>query len=104
MSFVLVLPRTTLEEAVKIAESIRERIVQSVFCRGRGEIHSEPLNLKGLTISIGAASLTRHVDGRDADVLKTSLLHLADAAMYVAKETGRNRTAVAAEPVKRQGK
>jgi GGDEF domain-containing protein len=34
--------------------------------------------------------------------IKSTLLRLADAAMYVAKETGRNRTAVAGAPVKRR--
>ncbi len=33
---------------------------------------------------------------------KSTLLRLADAAMYVAKETGRNRTALAGQPVRRR--
>ena len=41
-------------------------------------------------------------DEPNTERAKTSLLHLADAAMYVAKETGRNRTAVAGEPVRRR--
>ena len=36
------------------------------------------------------------------DQSKSTLLRLADAAMYVAKETGRNQTAVAGKPVRRQ--
>jgi hypothetical protein len=34
--------------------------------------------------------------------MKSTLLRLADSAMYVAKETGRNRTARAGEPVRRR--
>ena len=33
---------------------------------------------------------------------KSTLLRLADSAMYVAKETGRNRTALAGQPVRRR--
>ena len=34
--------------------------------------------------------------------MKSALLRLADTAMYVAKETGRNRTALAGQPVRRR--
>ena len=60
------------------------------------------MNLKGITCSIGIASLRRHVaDGSNVETSKSTLLRLADSAMYVAKETGRNRTATAGEPVRR---
>ena len=63
----------------------------------------EALHLTGITCSIGVATLKRHVE-RDQPVAdcKSTLLRLADTAMYVAKKTGRNRTAVAAEPVRRR--
>jgi len=101
--FVLVLPETDLEEGIDLAEEIREQIVASTFCAEPSEIQPEPLNLHGLTCSIGIATLQRHLmqDGSPAE-RKGTLLRLADAAMYVAKETGRNRTAVAGEPVRRR--
>ncbi len=47
--------------------------------------------------------MARHVEpGCSVEDCKSTLLRLADMAMYVAKETGRNRTAVAGEPVRRR--
>ena len=49
------------------------------------------------------ATLRRHLAASvTGDGAKSTLLRLADSAMYVAKETGRNRTAVAGEPVRRR--
>jgi len=101
--FVVVAPELTLEGAVDLAEEIRNSIVESVFCDAPGEIQREALHLKGLTCSVGVASLKRHLDDDVSDDnAKSTLLRLADSAMYVAKETGRNRTAVAGEPVRRR--
>ena len=99
--FVIVLPGLDLRRSVKLAEDIRTTVVSTTFCATRGEIQPEPLHLKGQTASIGAASMMRHADLAGTDRVKTALLHLADAAMYAAKETGRNRTAIAPEPVHR---
>ncbi|HEX5758047.1 MAG TPA: sensor domain-containing diguanylate cyclase [Thermoanaerobaculia bacterium] len=101
--FVLVLPETELEPAIDLAEEIRDEIVATTYCAEPAEIQSEPLNLRGLTCSIGIATLRRHLteDLSLAD-RKSTILRLADAAMYVAKETGRNRTAVAGQPVRRR--
>ncbi|MGD2114834.1 MAG: sensor domain-containing diguanylate cyclase [Acidobacteriota bacterium] len=101
--FVVVAPGLALPEAVDLAEEIRSMIVESMFCDEPGEIQQEPLHLKGLTCSVGVATLRRHLgDDLSADRAKGTLLRLADSAMYVAKETGRNRTAVAGEPVRRR--
>ncbi len=82
---------------------IREAIVTTTFCPGHGEIQPDPLGLKGITCSVGVASLHRHVGDRaNVETCKSTLLRLADSAMYVAKETGRNRTAVAGELVRRR--
>ncbi len=101
--FVLVLPVSELSEAVDLAETIRTGLPEVVFCKEPGEIQTEPIDLSGLTCSIGIATLQRHTtEPGTADQTKSLLLRLADAAMYVAKETGRNRTAVAGEPIPRR--
>jgi diguanylate cyclase (GGDEF)-like protein len=101
--FVLALPRIGMAPAVTFAESIRTAILRQTFCAAPGDILPETLNLKGITCSIGVASLRRHIQPElSLDQAKSTLLRLADAAMYVAKETGRNQTAVAGKPVRRQ--
>ena len=70
--FVAILPETSLEEAVSVAERIRE------FC---AEADPEPY----CTVSIGVTT-----NQKDSDTLET-LMKRADAAMYRAKANGRNR-------------
>jgi diguanylate cyclase (GGDEF)-like protein len=101
--FVLAAPEKTLEQAIDLAEQLREAVSAGVYCTEPSDIQSEIHNLSGLTCSIGIASLHRHTTpDLGAERCKSSLLRLADAAMYVAKETGRNRTAVAGELVRRR--
>ena len=101
--FVVAVPGVGIERAIDLAEEIRESIVSTTFCDKPGEVKTEVLNLKGLTCSIGVASLDRHGSkNSSAERSKSTLLRLSDAAMYVAKETGRNRTVVAGEPVRRR--
>ncbi len=101
--FVLVLPGCNLGEGIEVAETIREEIVSTTFCSVRGEIQPDPLYLTGITCSVGVASLRHHLAGEmSPERCKSTLLRLADSAMYVAKETGRNRTATASEPVRRR--
>ncbi len=101
--FVLVVPDLDLDHALDLAETIREAILDHCFCAQPGEIQREVLQLTGITCSIGVATLRRHVEtGFSIEECKGALLRLADMAMYVAKETGRNRTAVAGEPVRRR--
>lgn len=101
--FVLVAPNLSLDDGVDLAERIREEIISTRFCAKPGDIQRETLNLSGITCSIGVATLARHVqDESSVEECKSTLLRLADAAMYVAKKTGRNRTAVAGEPVQRR--
>ncbi|MEM9556354.1 MAG: sensor domain-containing diguanylate cyclase [Acidobacteriota bacterium] len=101
--FVLVVPGIGLDEAVDLAERIREDIIQTTYCDTPGDIQREALKLNGITCSVGVATLRRHVESASSvEDYKSTLLRLADSAMYVAKRTGRNRTAVAGEPVQRR--
>ncbi len=101
--FVLLLPGCDLERAIDIAEEIRSTLLETTFSAKPGEIQAEPLHLKGITCSIGIATLKRHLtDDLSINESKSTLLRLADAAMYVAKETGRNRTAMAGQLVRRR--
>ena len=101
--FVLLLPGYDVDAAVDLAEEIRADIVDATFCGSPGDIQPDPLYLKGITCSIGIATLRQHIEPRlSLDASKSTLLRLADAAMYVAKETGRNKTALAGQPVRRR--
>jgi diguanylate cyclase (GGDEF)-like protein len=77
--FMLILPETTPEDAVGLAEELRALVMQ------------EPLRIAGghdirATISIGIAG------GRGTGLQLDMLVDRADAAMYAAKSQGRNRT------------
>jgi diguanylate cyclase (GGDEF)-like protein len=101
--FVLVIREMDLAAAVDLAERIRTELMTETFCTKAGEIQPDPLFLTGITCSIGVATLKRHLgESTDPESSRTTILRLADAAMYVAKETGRNRTALAGELVKRR--
>jgi diguanylate cyclase (GGDEF)-like protein len=101
--FVLLLPRCDLDQAIDVAEEIRSTLVETTFSSKPGEIQQEPLNLKGVTCSVGIATVRRHLtDDMSLADSKSSLLRLADTAMYVAKESGRNRTAIAGQLVRRR--
>jgi len=102
--FVLVVPGLTLSAAVDLAEDVRLEIEDSTFCTGEGDVLTQRLDLTGLTCSIGIATVRRHLGGDEnaTEEARGTLLRLADSAMYVAKETGRNRTAVAGEPIRRR--
>lgn len=74
--FILILPKTSRDAALVLAERIVERINSHDFAQ-----------VGGITLSAGAAS--REV-GEGADLL----LRRADEALYHAKQTGRNRFVV----------
>ena len=101
--FVLLLPGCDLDQAIDLAEEIRAKVIGTTFCAQPGEIQPDALHLKGQTCSIGIATLKQHLtDDLSSEDMKSALLRLADTAMYVAKETGRNRTALAGQPVRRR--
>lgn len=73
----LILPNTTLEQAVDIAERIRIIIEKTEFQYSK----DKKLNI---TVSIGCSSYTGSED-------KKKIMKLADDALYQAKENGRNQ-------------
>jgi two-component system, cell cycle response regulator len=86
--FAIVLPGAQQSDAERLAQ----RILQGVS--------RAPVSLPGgaeesVTLSLGVASLTPPRDARDYLVLCERLLQEADAALYRAKQAGRNRVTVA---------
>ncbi len=77
--FMLILPETTPEEAVEMAERVRNLVAQTPLVIASQQYTS-------VTISIGVAG------GRGSMLQIDSLVDQADAAMYAAKSLGRNRT------------
>jgi diguanylate cyclase (GGDEF)-like protein len=94
--FVIAVPGCALETAVELAERIRNEIEGTVFCARAGEIQTTPLHLRGITCSVGIATLKASASGAaDMHAAKSLLLRLSDSAMYRAKETGRDRVVAA---------
>ena len=78
--FIILLPKTTLEQARKVAEKIRKIIEMSTIDLPNGE------KLK-FTVSLGVSSFSGKEDLEE-------LIKEADIALYEAKRRGRNRTEV----------
>jgi diguanylate cyclase (GGDEF)-like protein len=81
--FVLLLPGTTPVQGAAIAERLRSNIEHSAF------VIPEGIDLD-VTVSIGMACLEPGVDFYGPDPAAW-LFKQVDAALYQAKETGRNR-------------
>jgi len=77
--FAVILPHTGREQALLLAERIRDRVAERDFAGAKGV---------RITLSAGVASLTPGDRGSD-------LVLLADQALYLAKNGGRNRVVVA---------
>lgn len=78
--FAVILPETAVREGTSLAERLREAIERSVIETPQG-----PINV---TISVGIAALDTHSETLERVVAN------ADAAMYLAKNAGRNRVEV----------
>ena len=82
--FTVILPETSGEEAVLVAERIRKTV-------GAEKFKPEPGKQLGITISIGAAQYS-------PEEQLSTFIQRADKAMYLSKQQGRNRvTAIEAE-------
>ncbi len=81
--FSILLPETTPEQALEIAERIRRALAETEF---EVETSNEPIRA---TVSIGIAGFPE--DGKSAN----ELVHQADLAVYRAKLQGRNRVLAA---------
>ncbi|HKB70530.1 MAG TPA: sensor domain-containing diguanylate cyclase [Thermoanaerobaculia bacterium] len=94
--FVLVLPGMTLAEGFRLAETLRETIRSAVYLSRPYGFNEAPLSLRNLTASLGVASVRENTtSGAPIEQQKNELLRAADAAMYRAKEGGKNRTETA---------
>jgi diguanylate cyclase (GGDEF)-like protein len=94
--FVLVLPETSMQEALRICEEIRHAVQSAVFLSREWGFSMPPLHLSGvLSASIGIASYIPE-PGTTVPVEneKGELLRRADAAMYRAKSLGKNQCVV----------
>ena len=80
--FVIVLPQTSKENATGVARRVHQTIGETTWLAGEG------LNTR-ITASVGVASYPS--DSKT----KVGILHLADEAMYLVKNTTRNGVAVA---------
>jgi diguanylate cyclase (GGDEF)-like protein len=81
--FVALLPSTSKDDAIVTAERIRQRISELVIPTRTNE--GEQVAIERRTASIGVASFP--TDGSSIEEVMAS----ADAAVYVAKDSGRNR-------------
>ena len=76
--FVIIFPDTNLDEAIRVAESVRAAVALETMAMDDGR------KLPSVTISMGVAEL------QEGQTVPT-ILKIADAAMYRAKRAGRNR-------------
>jgi diguanylate cyclase (GGDEF)-like protein len=76
--FMLILPETLPDDAIGVAEELRELVARETVSVGGQRMK--------ITISIGIAG------GRGSELQLDMLIDRADAAMYAAKSLGRNRT------------
>lgn len=85
--FAIILPRTSLSDAEIVAENIR-----LFFTQAKLKSTSSSESLGTISISIGVASYRRGEPLKD-------LLDRSDKALYLAKDTGRNRVATESDVV-----
>ena len=82
--FVVILPGADVQDALSRAETIREAFASARIVSGNLVLSA--------TVSVGIAMYPSHCTSVD------ELLHTADAAMYMAKQSGRNRVQIWSAP------
>lgn len=94
--FVMVLPETSMEEALRICEEIRRSVESTVFLSREWGFSMPPLHLAGiLSASIGIARYAPDPNTTTpVELEKGEMLRRADAAMYRAKNLGKNQAVV----------
>jgi len=96
--FVLILPGSDLLRAQQTAETLRQAIAEAIFFDLQPENRRTPTPQPPprVTASIGVSSYRDHLaPGGSARRRESTLLRLADSAMYRAKAAGRNRVEIA---------
>ena len=93
--FVVGLPETPLEEAVHVAEQIRESIAATTFLDREYEAGLPALKLRGIiSASLGVASYVPGAVEGTIHEKEAYLLRRADAALYAAKAQGKNQVVI----------
>ncbi|MDD2923031.1 MAG: GGDEF domain-containing protein, partial [Anaerolineales bacterium] len=80
--FVIILPQTDAQHAYQLAERIRAAVAETRI--------STPKGYASVTLSIGIAQIRRNEKNETIE----AIIRRADEAMYIAKQTGRNRTEI----------
>ncbi len=81
--FAVLLPGSDVYGAARVAENLRQRVADEPLRDGERSLH--------VTVSIGVANIAVVQADDDLD----ALMRAADKALYTAKQTGRNRVAMA---------
>src|ERR1700693_356526 len=91
--FVLILPGHSLREGMEVAEAVRHAIRTSTFVPRPYGFNNPALNLQGvITASLGVSAIRANATpAASVEQQKNELLRTADAALYKAKERGKDR-------------
>ena len=103
--FVMILPNTSLDEGLHVAEEIRRTVQATTFLAREWGFSMPPLHLSDiLSASIGVAQYVPNAGTQtmSLELEKNDLLKRADAAMYEAKSRGKNQVVVAANEFRTQ--
>lgn len=84
--FIVLFPETSAPEAAEVAERLRRRIEETAFQVQNGKIM--------ITASFGVSDCLRKSHPRPYESVLSEFVSSADRAMYLSKNTGRNRITV----------